>query len=43
MVILNMALTIGNRAYSGKGANAIAIGLMAKTSNEKRVEIAKLL
>ena len=28
-------MTIGNRAYSGKGGNAIAIGLMAKTSNEK--------
>ena len=28
-------VTIGDRASTGKGANAIAIGLMAKTSNEK--------
>ena len=28
-------VTIGNRASTGKGGNAIAIGLMAKTSNEK--------
>ena len=28
-------VTIGDRASTGKGGNAIAIGLMAKTSNEK--------
>ena len=28
-------VTIGNRAHSGKGGNAIAIGLMAKATNEK--------
>ena len=28
-------VTIGNRANSGKGGNAIAIGLMAKATNEK--------
>lgn len=28
-------VTIGDRASTGKGTNAIAIGLMAKTSNEK--------
>lgn len=28
-------MTIGNRANSGKGGNAIAIGLMAKATNEK--------
>ena len=28
-------MTIGDRASTGKGGNAIAIGLMAKTSNEK--------
>ena len=28
-------VTIGNRARSGKGGNAIAIGLMAKATNEK--------
>ena len=28
-------VTIGNRAHSGKGGNAIAIGLMAKATSEK--------
>ena len=28
-------VTIGNRAHSGKGGNAIAIGLMAEATNEK--------
>ena len=28
-------VTIGNRAHSGKGGNAIAIGLMAKATNDK--------
>ena len=28
-------VTIGDRASTGKGGNAVAIGLMAKTSNEK--------
>ena len=28
-------VTIGNRAHSGKGGNAIVIGLMAKATNEK--------
>ena len=28
-------VTVGNRANSGKGGNAIAIGLMAKATNEK--------
>ena len=29
-------VTIGERASSGKGSNSVVIGLMAKTSNEKK-------
>ena len=31
-------VTIGERASSGKGSNSVVIGLMAKTSNEKKGE-----